>query len=305
VDLLGAIIPWLQPPRITGEYFLSNNRLVLELWLGTNNIYAQTASAPGIGQAEINELIKGIDTKTINTETQESELGAAFAIIRNTQPYVAASDLDSWGDQSNARAILDDIIRNAPPNDRDIPYTHNLLGYIDIKNRDYGAAKSELEQAPKLGIAHSNLCYIYFDQTNNSYDTAKAQTECKNAIVLDQRLLKPHELLGQYYAQLVLSSPDAAAARQNSEQAIGQFQTVEQVIDHDPESRLSTQSDLAAAYDGLSIVYVNRSLRDASQKAQKSDLDQAEKEYEQAVNLNPSTPVPPGLRSNLQAASGR
>jgi len=296
VDLLRSLIPGLQPREITGEFFLSNSRLVLELWLGDNNIYYGIAAAPGVDQGTITSLIDGIDPSKITPTTPPSALGAAFAIIRQTQPYIAASALDSWGDEPNAITILNDIIVNAPRTDPELPWANNLLGYIDLKAQNYPQAISYFLKAPDLAIAHSNLCYLYFDHTQPAlYDPAKAQAECARAIALDPTLLKPRELLGQIDTYQAASSIDSASAQQSFEAAIQQFRAVETLVTTAPSPRLSETSDLAAAYDGLGGVYANAAFRGY-------DPARAQTEYVNAVNLNPASPTPLALLANFRAA---
>jgi len=297
-DFLRTLIPALQPDEITGEFFVSDNKLNLQLWLNGANVYSATAPASGIDSAAVNSLIDGIAVDQINPSTQDWQLGGAFSILEETEPYVSASAMDSWNAEVNSRKILTDIISNAEPDDPVLPWTHNLLGFMNLKISDYKDAIAQFKMAPKLAVAHSNLCYIYQDFRQNFYAIWAAVRECKRAISLDHKLLKPRELLGNIYILLADSGQtpaDNIASQHDFVKALKQFHAIEGQIIDERSPRLYDQTDLAKAYVGLGTIFADRFFRQYN-----PNLAQAE--YQDANGLNLGNPTAYTLLGDLYGA---
>jgi tetratricopeptide (TPR) repeat protein len=243
--LRGLLSVWQN--RITGEFTESGKQLSLQLRLNGRKIFEKSSSTadPDSAAALIGSGFEG----------------GAFRIVKETQPYVAASALygdGRNGDAAAAENAAEDIIARFPSQDESVMRALNLKGIIAYDRGDYPAAKAYFERASALAVAHFNLGNLYRNNQYEQHDLTRAVNEYNLAIQLDPKLPWPHQALGDIDS--FERSPDAA---------IGQYQIA---------ARLAPAS--AWPHVGLGVIHRDR-----------NEPDRAVEEFEIAISLDPTNVV--------------
>jgi tetratricopeptide (TPR) repeat protein len=243
---LRGLLPGWQK-KITGEFTESGNQLTLQVRLNGRKIFEETAATtdPAAASALIG---RGLD-------------GAAFSIVREVQPYFAASALygeDGGADLAGAEAVADDIIDRNQSSDDNVVRALNLKAIIAKDRGDFQLAeiycKKAVEVAPKEAATHNNLGSIYIGQNKMN----AAISEYNEAIHLDPKFAQPHGGLANLHYRLG-----------NPNLAIKEYRIAVDLDRRDPWLHL-----------GLADVY-----------REQKKFDEALAEYRAAVRLDPKSPM--------------
>jgi hypothetical protein len=89
---------------------------------------------------------------------------AAFALVKKTQPYVAASYLFETDDLGGASFLTDQIIATVPLEDENAMRAYNLKGLIAAKQHDEAKAEAFFLKFPNSPITRTNLGNLRSDQ---------------------------------------------------------------------------------------------------------------------------------------------
>jgi len=201
---VNAMVYFLFPAwrhEISGEFTQTGNALSLNLRLNQEQIFDDAVSLRGPADAPkaADELI-GSDVHS-STFTK----GAVFAILTQTQPYIALAALAasannlSDADLAEASNLATNIIREHPDGDKTALWALNLRGMIEYHNKDYCDAKNDFQIAKKLPEAFANLAYLYNDD-----GFEKADLNCKTGgpAYYQQKGLQIYEYLTKNYPNL-------------------------------------------------------------------------------------------------------
>jgi tetratricopeptide (TPR) repeat protein len=217
--------------KITGEFTQSDHQLSFQIRLNGRKIFekAATTADPGAASALIGP---GIGS-------------AAFKIVEEVQPYLAASALYGNGtsdDLAAAEQAADDIIDRFPVQDENVLRAVNLKGIVAIAQGDYPRAEIYCAQAlqinPNDAPTHNNLGSVYLGQ--NKLDAALA--EYRTAIRLDPKYARPHAGLGNIYRD-----------QHNLDAAVDEYQTAIHLDKKD-----------ALLHAGLGLIYGDQNKPDAA-----------------------------------------
>ncbi|HKO07701.1 MAG TPA: tetratricopeptide repeat protein, partial [Alphaproteobacteria bacterium] len=169
-----------------GEFTLTGTRLSLRLRLNGPIVFSDAATYPDA----LDTLIEK----------------AAFKLVEETQPYVAASARFEKGDLDGAAAAADQIIASFPPEDESFMRAYNLKGLVAQQQGDVRKAAAFYMMAPNLAVARLNLG-VLLDKSGN---VEEAAAEYGKAILLDPKYAPPHNNLGRLWWKQ--KKPDRAIA---------------------------------------------------------------------------------------------
>ncbi len=180
--------------QITGEFVESNNQLSLQLRLNGRTIFYKT--------------VAGDNPDAANSLIYDGEQGGAFQIVQATQPYIAASALDSWGEDGLAALAADNILNARTLSPSDLAYSYNLRGLITYKaalisgdTALISAAMADFSRAPGIAIAHDNLGNLY-DIPNTAWrNQDKSVAEFNAALNITPQDARAYDGLGNVYRE--------------------------------------------------------------------------------------------------------
>ena len=228
---IDAIVYFIFPTwrhEISGEFTQTGSALSLDLRLNQKKIFHDTVSfkVPADAPNAADELI-GSDVLS-STFTK----GAVFAILKQTQPYIAAAALAaapknrSEADLTEADYLSTKIIYESPAGDTAALLAWNLQGTIAYYNGDYCAAETAFQNASKLPAAHASLGYLYND---NNFETSDLPCKTGDAAYYQQKGLKIYEYLLKKYPNFevtyVYFGNYYKDHEHNDEKAIEQYKT--------------------------------------------------------------------------------
>src|SRR6266436_4636645 len=171
--------------EVSGEFVQSGNGISLQLRHNGRVIFSETA--------------KDADPDAADTLLRKDLQGGAFKVVKETQPYVAASALygDGRSDEqvTAAEKEADQIIASLPATDENVIWAINLKGVIADVRGEYPEAESLLKKFPRFAGARLNLGNVY----DHQHKPAMAITEYQAAIWLDPKLASPHAHLCKVY----------------------------------------------------------------------------------------------------------
>src|SRR6266436_6537876 len=171
--------------EVSGEFVQSGNGISLQLRHNGRVIFSETA--------------KDADPDAADTLLRKDLQGGAFKVVKETQPYVAASALygDGRSDEqvTAAEKEADQIIASLPATDENVIWAINLKGVIADVRGEYPEAESLLKKLPRFAGARLNLGNVY----DHQHKPAMAITEYQAAIWLDPKLASPHANLFNVY----------------------------------------------------------------------------------------------------------
>jgi hypothetical protein len=225
--------------QITGEFILSNNQLSLQLRLNGRTIYYRS--------------VPGSDADAANALIYDGERGGAFRIVQVTQPYIAASALDSWGEDDKAALAANDILNTKSVSASDIAYSYNLRGLIAYKAALITgnaalipAAMADFAQAGDIAIAHDNLGNLYDipGASWRSQDAAMAQFNA--ALSITPQDSRAYNGLGNLYREEADAEKNPADAQTDFTAAISNY-----------EAALRWDQKYASPYAGLAHIYAD------------------------------------------------
>jgi tetratricopeptide (TPR) repeat protein len=228
--------------QITGEFVATGNQLSLQLRLNGRTIFYKT--------------ITGNDADAANSLIYDGEQGGAFQIVQATQPYIAASALDSWGEEEPALLAADNILNAKTLSASDIAYSYNLRGLITYKTALISGntalianAMSDFSHAPEISIAHDNLGNLY-DIPNTAWrNQDKAVAEFNAALNISPQDSRAYNGLGNVYRE----EADARRAQADPAAALADFNAA--IADYN--MALLWDPKYPAPYAGLAALYAD------------------------------------------------
>jgi tetratricopeptide (TPR) repeat protein len=228
--------------QITGEFVQSNNQLSLQLRLNGRTIYYKT--------------VAGDDADAANSLIYDGEQGGAFQIVQATQPYIAASALDSWGEDELAALAADNILNEKILSASDISYSYNLRGLITYKTALItgntaliSTAMANFARAPGIAIAHDNLGDLYDIPNSPWRNQDKAVAEFNAALNITPQDSRAYNGLGNVYRE----EADAVGAETNQATAQADFNAA--ISDY--AAALRWDPKYSAPYAGLEKIYAD------------------------------------------------
>jgi len=171
--------------EVSGEFVQSGNGISLQLRLNGRVIFSETA--------------KDADPDAADTLLRKDLQGGAFKVVKEIQPYVAASALYGEGRSDEqvtaAEKEADHIIASLPAKDENVIWAINLKGVIADVRGEYPEAEALLKKLPRFAGARLNLGNVY----DHQHKPEMAITEYQAAIWLDPKLASPHANLCNVY----------------------------------------------------------------------------------------------------------
>lgn len=221
--------------QITGEFIESNNQLSLQLRLNGRTIFYKT--------------VAGDDADAANSLIYDGEQGGAFQIVQATQPYIAASALDSWGEDELATVTTNTILNAGTLSASDIAYSYNLRGLITYKTALItgntaliATAMADFSRAKGIAIAYDNLGNLYDIPNTNWRNQNAAIAQFNAALNINPHDSRAYNGLGNIYREAAENNPAAA-------------QTYFSIAASDYATASRLDPKYAAPYAGLAKIY--------------------------------------------------
>ena len=168
--------------EISGEFIASDNRLALRVRMNGRVIFSQSAVP--------------ISADTADTLIASGVQGAAFAVVRRAQPYVAAVMLFDKGDLNGAESALKGI----PEGNENWLWAQNLIGSIIYeRGGECTIAKDYFDKALKISVAQETLAVLYDDADCEYYDPKQSVLYYQRAIKLNPKMEEAYTGLGSAF----------------------------------------------------------------------------------------------------------
>jgi tetratricopeptide (TPR) repeat protein len=237
---LRRLLPEDWQNEVSGEFTSSESALSMLVRLNGRVVYSGTATGP-------------------NAATPLTK-DAAFALVEQTQPFIAAISLYDKGEIDEANASAMKIVETLPPTDENVSRAYNLLGLIAKDRGDDQREEAFLTKAPDSSVARDNLGILRERQHRQD----DAIDEIREALRLNPNDPQAHYFLGeiwraQHYDDSAISE-FREATRLSPNWALPHLSTGVILLDHHEASaaldefreamRLDPKSNISPFYTG-------------------------------------------------------
>jgi tetratricopeptide (TPR) repeat protein len=265
--------------EVSGEFVQSGNGISLQLRHNGRVIFSETA--------------KDADPDAADTLLRKDLQGGAFKVVKETQPYVAASALygDGRSDEqvTAAEKEADQIIASLPATDENVIWAINLKGVIADVRGEYPEAEALLKKLPRFAGARLNLGNVY----DHQHKPAMAITEYQAAIWLDPKLASPDANLCNVYDEqhrLEIAIVECQAAIQLDPKSAPSHTNLGRVYHDQHKLEMAIAEDKTAILLNPQLAMPHNNLGKVYDEQAKPEMAIAE--FQTAIRLDPRLALP-------------